>query len=121
MPWEICFSRANDGIRQERYISVNSKCCYICAVQQTPHQKPPLLFVGLLRGTVPLPIDTLDAEESALLVLPLKLTHLRTNQEDAFYKINHILLGRTVQHCMQIHAVRALCSSRYEATSGNSD
>ena len=84
-------------------------------------KKPPLLFVGLLRGTVPLPIHTLDAEGSALLVLPLKLTHLRTNQEDAFYKINHILLGRTVQHRMQIHAVRALCSSRYEATSGNSD
>ena len=25
MPWEICFGRATDGIRQERYISVNSQ------------------------------------------------------------------------------------------------
>ena len=24
MPWERCFGRATDGIRQERYISVNS-------------------------------------------------------------------------------------------------
>ena len=40
-------------------------------------------------------------------------THsLRTKQEDVFYKINHIFVERTVQHCMQIHAVRVLCSSR---------
>ena len=25
MPWEICFGHATDGIRQECYISVNSK------------------------------------------------------------------------------------------------
>ena len=25
-PWERCFGRATDGIRQERYISVNFKC-----------------------------------------------------------------------------------------------
>ena len=36
----------------------------------------------------------------AFLVQLLKLTHLRMKQEDVFYKINHILLGRTVQHCM---------------------
>ena len=29
-----------------------------------------------------------------------ELTHLRMKQEDVFYKINHILLGRTVQHRM---------------------
>ena len=33
-------------------------------------------------------------------VLLLKLTHYETKQEDVFYKINHIFVGRTVQHCM---------------------
>ena len=28
MPWEIFFGRATDGIRQERYISVNSKSVF---------------------------------------------------------------------------------------------
>ena len=28
MPWERCFGRATDGIRQERYISVNSKSVF---------------------------------------------------------------------------------------------
>ena len=42
----------------------------------------------------------------------LKLTHYETNtEEDVFYKINHIFVGRTVQHCMLIHAVRAWCNS----------
>ena len=26
---------------RERYISVNSKCCFVWAVQPMPHQKPP--------------------------------------------------------------------------------
>ena len=34
-------------------------------------------------------------------VLLLSETYsLRTKQEDLFYKINHIFVGRTVQHCM---------------------
>ena len=32
------------------------------AVQPTAHKKPPLLFVGLQRRMVPLPIDTLDTQ-----------------------------------------------------------
>ena len=54
MLWERCFGRATDGIRQERYISINFKR----AVQPTPLQKPPrnsLFFVGLQSGTVPSP------------------------------------------------------------------
>ena len=40
---------------RERYIPVNFKCCFVWAVQPTPHQKPPqnsLFFVGLQSGTV---------------------------------------------------------------------
>ena len=34
-------------------------------------------------------------------LLAYKVTYsLRTKQEDVFYKINHIFVGRTVQHCM---------------------
>ena len=87
MPWERCFGRATDRIRQERYISINFKR----AVQPTPHQKPPqnsLFFVGLQRGTVPSPSS------------PSETYSLRTKQEDVFYKINHIFVGHTVQHCM---------------------
>ena len=63
MPWEICFGRATDGIRQERYISVNSKSVVSYGQYSQCHiQKLPLLFVGLQRGTVSLPIDTLDAQ-----------------------------------------------------------
>ena len=73
------------AIRQERYISINFKR----AVQPTPHQKPPqnsLFFVGLQSGTVP---STSPASETY---------SLRTKQEGVFYKINHIFVGRTVQH-----------------------
>ena len=47
-----------------------------------------LFFVGLQSGTVPSPSSTSETYS------------LRTKQEDAFYKINHIFVGRTVQHCM---------------------
>ena len=59
-----------------------------------------LVFVGLQSGTVPSPSSASETNS------------LRTKQEDVFYKINHIFVGRTVQHCMLIHAVRALCNSR---------
>ena len=29
-----------------------------------------------------------------------EICSLRTKQEDVFYKINHIFVGRTVQHCL---------------------
>ena len=75
---------------RERYISVNSKCCFVWAVQPTPHQKPPnsLFFVGLQSGTVPSPSSASETYS------------LRTKQEDLFYKINHIFVHRTVPHCM---------------------
>ena len=38
------------------------KVLFQWAVQPTPHQKPPLFFVGLQRGTLLLPIDRLDAQ-----------------------------------------------------------
>ena len=75
------------AIRQERYISINFKR----AVQPTPHQKPPqnsLFFVGLQSGTVLSPSS------------PSETYSLRTKQEDVFYKINDIFVGRTVQHSM---------------------
>ena len=88
MPWERCFGRATDGIRQERYTSINFKR----AVQPTPHQKPPqnsLFFVGLQSLTVPSPSSASETYS------------LRTKEEDvSVYKINHIFVGRTVQHCM---------------------
>ena len=61
--WEICFGHATNGIRQERYISVNS-ISVVSYGQYSQHhiEKPLLLFVGLQRGTVPLPIDTLDTQ-----------------------------------------------------------
>ena len=46
---------------RERHISVNFKCCFVWAVQPTPHQKPPQnssFFVGLQSGTVPSPSST---------------------------------------------------------------
>ena len=58
-----------------------------------------LFFVGLQSGTVPSPSSASETNP------------LRTKHEDVFYKINHIFVGRTVQHCMLIHAVRALCNS----------
>ena len=61
------------------------------AVQPTPHEKPPqnsLFFVGLQIGTVPSPSSASETYS------------LRTKQEDVFHKINHIFVGRTVQHCM---------------------
>ena len=61
------------------------KSCFVWAVQPTPHQKPPqnsLFFVGLKSGSA-----------SETYSLPMK-------QEDVFYKINHIFVGRSVQHCM---------------------
>ena len=60
------------------------------AGQPTPHQKPPqnsLFFVGLQSGTVPSPSSASETYS------------LRTKQENVFYKINHIFVGRTVQHC----------------------
>ena len=63
----------------------------VWAVQPTPHQKPPqnsLFFVGLQSGTVPSPSSASETYS------------LRTKQEDVFNKINHIFVGRTVQHCM---------------------
>ena len=74
-------------IRQERYISINFKR----AVQSTPHQKPmqnSLFVVGLQSGMVNSPSSASETYS------------LRTKQEDVFYKINHIFVGRTVQHCM---------------------
>ena len=75
---------------RERYISVNSKCCFVWVVQPTPYQKPPnsLFFVGLQSGTVPSPSSASETYS------------LRTKQEDLFYKINHIFVHRTVPHCM---------------------
>ena len=89
MPWERCFGRATDGIRQERYISVNFKSVvsYVPYSQQKPPQNS-LFFVGLQSGTVPSPSSSSETYS------------LRTKQEDVFYKINHIFVGRTVQHCM---------------------
>ena len=76
---------------RERYISVNFKCCFVWAVQPMPHQKPPqnsLFFVGLQSGLVPSPSSASETYS------------LQTKQEDMFYKINHIFVGRTVPHCM---------------------
>ena len=76
---------------REHYISVNFKCCFVWAVQQTPHQKPPqnsLFFVGLQSGTVSSPSSASETYS------------LRTKQEDVFYKINHIFVSGTVPHCM---------------------
>ena len=70
------FGCATDEIRQERYISINFKR----AVQNS------LFFVGLQSGTVPSPSSTSETYS------------LRTKQEDMFYKINHIFVGRTVLH-----------------------
>ena len=61
------------------------------AVQPTPHEKPSqnsLFLVGLQSGTVPSPSSASETYS------------LRTKQEDVFYKINRIFVGRTVQHCM---------------------
>ena len=58
------------------------------------------VLVGSQSGTVPSPSSASETYS------------LRTKQEDVFYKINHIFVGRNVQHCMYIHAVRALCNSR---------
>ena len=61
------------------------------AVQPTAHQKPPqnsLFFVGLQSGTVPSPSSASETYS------------LPTKQEDVFFKINHIFVGRTVQHGM---------------------
>ena len=90
MPWERCFGCATDGIRQERYISVNFKVLFrlfVWVVQPTPHQKPPqnsLFFVGLRSGTVSSPISASETYS------------LRRKQEDVRSKINHIFVGRTV-------------------------
>ena len=63
IPREICFGGATDGIRQERYISVNSKSVVSYGqYSQRQIKNPPLFIVGLQRGTVPLPINTLDAQ-----------------------------------------------------------
>ena len=67
------------------------KCCFVWALQPTPYQKPPLnslFFVGFQNGTVPSPSSASETYS------------LRTKQEDMFCKINHIFVGRTVQHCM---------------------
>ena len=72
-------------------------------ISKGPYSQRPqnsLFFVGLQSGTVPSPSSASETYS------------LRTKQEDEFYKINHIFVGRTVPHCMQIHAVRALCNSR---------
>ena len=50
--------------------------------------------------------------ERYLQVLLCETYSLRTKQEDVFYKITYIFVGCNVQHCMYIHAVRALCNSR---------
>ena len=47
-----------------------------------------LFFVGIKSGTVPSPSSASETYS------------LRTKQEDVFYKINQIFVGRTVQHCM---------------------
>ena len=77
---------------RERYMSVNFKCCmFVWAVQPTPNQKPPqnsLFFVGLQSGTVSSPSSASETYS------------LRTKQEDVFYKIKHIFVGRTVPHCL---------------------
>ena len=111
MPWEICFGHATDGIRQERYISVNSKS----VVSYGQYSQ---------RCTAHIRWFTKRRTRIAFLVLPLKLTHLRTKQEDAFYKINHILLGRTVQHCISVCKFTQFVPCvipAHEATSGNSN
>ena len=79
------------SVIRKRYVSVNFKCCFLWAVQPTPHQKPPqnsLFFVGLQSGTVPSPSSASETYS------------LRMKQEDVFYKINHIFVGRTVPHCV---------------------
>ena len=90
MPWERCFGRATDGIRQERYISIQliSKVLFRmgCTANATSKTVAELLFVGLQSGTVP---SASSASE---------IYSLRTKQEDVVYKINHIFVGRTVQH-----------------------
>ena len=58
------------------------------------------VLVGSQSGTVPPPSSASETYS------------LRTKQEDLFYKINHIFVSRNVQHCMYIHAFRALCNSR---------
>ena len=67
------------------------------AVQPTPHQKPPqnsLFFVGLQSRTVPSPSSASETYS------------LRTKQEDAFYKINHIFGW---PYCTALH-VNSRCS-----------
>ena len=106
MPCERWFGRATDGIRQERYISINFKR----AVQPTPHQKPPqnsLFFVGFQSGTVPSPSSASETYS------------LRTKQEDEFYKINHIFVGHTVQHWCKFTLFVPCVIPAHDETSGN--
>ena len=115
MPWEICFGRATDGIRQERYIyQLIPKVLFQMGSTANATSKTTVAFCWFTKRRTRI----------AFLVLPLKLTHLRTKQEDAFYKINHILLDRTVQHrisaCKFTQFVPCAIPA-HEATSGNSD
>ena len=62
---------------RKRYVSVNFKCCFVWAVQPTPHQKLKqysLYFVGLQSGMVPSPSSTSETYS------------LRRKQEDVFTK-----------------------------------
>ena len=92
---------------RERYIAVNFK--FKCSCQ---HQKPPqnsLFFVGLQSGTVPLPSSASETYS------------LRTKQEDVFYKINHIFVGRTLPHCIYKSKLFVPCViPAHDSTSGNS-
>ena len=62
---------------RERSISVNFKCCFVWAVQQTPHQKPPQNYFFLLAYKV---------ERYLHQVLLLKLAHYERNKRTCFTK-----------------------------------
>ena len=78
-------------------------------MQPTPRQKQlqnALFFVGLQSGTVSSPSSASETYS------------LRTKQEDVFYKINHIFVGRTVQPCKFRLFVPCVIPA-HEAISGN--
>ena len=76
MPWERCFGRATNGIRQERYISIQliSKMLFrmgrTAATSKTAAEL--VFFVGLQSGMVPSPSSASETYS------------LRMKQEDVF-------------------------------------
>ena len=73
--------------RQERYISVNFKSVVSYGPYSQRHIKN--------HRSTPCFLLAYKVQRSAS-----ETYSLRTKQEHLFYKINHIFVGRTVQHCM---------------------